>query len=285
VSISAHLPCLSGCETGEAHVIVASVTVLLFICYLVEMHLQSDLLRIAGISTATMPPEADIKKRIGRKLTKKRREGHQVTMEIPERFKDGDDADEDCTAPKGQNMYMNQSVFGMIAAAGSQVDFNARFDGQSSEDEDAQADSSSREEDMETGNKPRPEQISAPSKPEKHRRKFSENKIIRSLPHLGRKGSKSKTSPHRTASPAALESPSIEVTPTMPRGQPVMSQMLEAQVELSSRPSFDVPRGSEEPGKLEAHEEGASSNLAIRLMEIFEFDKPEEVIEGLHHRT
>jgi sterol 3beta-glucosyltransferase len=247
------------------------------------MHLQTGLLRIAGISTATMPPEADIKKRIGRKLTKKRREGHRVTMEIPERFKDGDDADEDCTAPKGQNLYMNQSVFGMIAAAGSQVDFNARFDGQSSEDEDAQADSSSPEESMETGNKSHQPQDSATTKPEKHRRKFSENKIIRSLPHLGRKGSKSTASPRRTASPlVGPESPSVEVTPTMPRGPPVMSQMLEAQAELSSRPSFDIPRRSEDPGKLDTLEEAGSSSLAIRLMEIFEFDKPEEVIEGQH---
>jgi len=249
------------------------------------MHLQTGLLRIAGISTATMPPEADAKKRIGRKLTKKRREGHQVTMEIPERFKDGDDADEDCTAPTGQNMYMNQSVFGMIAAAGSQVDFNARFDGQSSEDEDAQADTSSREDGTETGNKPRPEQTSAPSKPEKHRRKFSENKIIRSLPHLGRKSSKSTTSTRRTASPPASESPSIEVTSTMSRGPPVMSQMLEAQAELSSRPSFDIPRRSEDPEKLDTLEEAGSSSLAIRLMEIFEFDKPEEVIEGQHTKN
>lgn len=266
--------------------IVASVAVVLFILIAgklsVERHLQTGLLRIAGMSATTMPPEADVKKRIGRKLTKKRREGHQVTMEIPERFKDGDDADEDCTAPKGQNVYMNQSVFGMIAAAGSQVDFNARFDGQSSEDEDAQPDSSSREEGTETDNKPRPEQTSAPLKPEKHRRKFSENKIIRSLPHLGRKGSKSTTSPRRTASPAAPESPSIEITPTMPRGPPVMSQMLEAQAELSSRPSFDIPRRSKDPEKLDTLDEAGSSSLAIRLMEIFEFDKPEEVIEGQH---
>ena len=264
--------------------IVTSVTVVLFIELAgklsVEILLQTRLLRIAGRSTATMPPEADTKKRIGRKLTKKRREGHQVTMEIPDKFKDGDDADEDCTAPKGQNVYMNQSVFGMIAAAGSQVDFNARFDGQSSEDEDAPADSSSREDSTQTESKPRLEKTSAPAKPEKHRRKFSENKIIRSLPHLGRKGSKSITQPPgRTASPATSESPSVEVTPTVPRGQPVMSQMLEAQAELSSRPSFDVPRQSEEPGKLETLE-GTSSSLAIRLMEIFEFDKPEEVIEG-----
>lgn len=264
--------------------IVASVTVV-FIYLIagklsVEMHLQTGLLRITGISTATMPPEADVKKRIGRKLTKKRREGHQVTIEIPERFKDGEDADEDCTAPKGQNVYMNQSVFGMIAAAGSQVDFNARFDGQSSEDEDVQADSSSREDGTEAGNKTRPEQSSAPSKPEKHRRKFSENKIIRSLPQLGRKHSKSTRSPRRTASPAAPESPSIEVVPTMARGPPVMSQMLEAQAELSSRPSFDIPRRPEDPEKLDRLEEAESSSLAIRLMEIFEFDKPEEVIEG-----
>jgi sterol 3beta-glucosyltransferase len=245
------------------------------------MHLQTGLLRIAGIPTVTMPPEAEIKKRIGRKLTKRRREGHQVTMEIPERFKDGDDADEDCTAPKGQNgVYMNQSVFGMIAAAGSQVDFNSRFDGVSSDDEETPADNSSREGSADAGIKPRPDQTSALSKLEKHRRKFSENKIIRSLPHLGRRGSKSAKSPQRTASPAAPESPSIEVTPTMARGPPVMSQMLEAQAELSSRPSSDIPRRSENLEKLDTVEEPKASSLAIRLMEIFEFRNPEEVIEG-----
>jgi sterol 3beta-glucosyltransferase len=83
-----------------------------------------------------MAPDEDLKKRVARKLTKRRKEGHQATMEIPERFRDGDDADEDCTAMHGTNGYMNQSVFGMIAAAGSQVDFNSRFDAQSSDEED-----------------------------------------------------------------------------------------------------------------------------------------------------
>ena len=83
-----------------------------------------------------MAPEEDLKKRMARKLTKRRKEGHQVTTEIPERFRDGEDADEDCTAPPESKAYMNQSVFGMIAAAGSQVDFNARFDAQSSDEED-----------------------------------------------------------------------------------------------------------------------------------------------------
>lgn len=204
-------------------------------------------------------------------------------MEIPERFKDGDDAEEDCTAPKGQNgVYMNQSVFGMIAAAGSQVDFNARFDGVSSEDEETPADNSLFDESPDSGNKARPGQASGSSKPEKHRRKFSENKIIKSLPHLGRKGSKSAKSPQRTASPATPESPSIEETPIIARGPPVMTQMLEAQAELSSRPSSELPRTSENLDKLNIVVESGLTSLAIRLMEIFEFDKPEEVIEGQH---
>lgn len=34
----------------------------------------------------------------------------RVTMEIPERFEDGDDVDEDCTAPKGQNGLINVEI-------------------------------------------------------------------------------------------------------------------------------------------------------------------------------
>lgn len=225
------------------------------------------------------PADADTKKRVIRKLTKKRREGHHVTMEIPEKFKDGDDADEDVTAPRGQNIHMNQSVFGMIAAAGSQVDFNARFDGQSSDDEDAPGDSSSREESVESTNKPSTDETSsARSRFDKHRRKLSEHKLLRSLPHLSVKGSKSKSETSKATSPGGPESPSIEVTPTHPRGRPVMSRMLEAEAKMSSRPSFELPR---RPAKtLNTVEETGSSNLAIRLMEIFEFEKPEEVIEG-----
>lgn len=59
-----------------------------------------------------------------------------------------------------------------------------------------------------------------------------------------------------------------------------MGQMLEAQAELSSRPSYELPRQSANQVRLSTLEETGSSSLAIRLMEIFEFDTPEEVIEG-----
>jgi sterol 3beta-glucosyltransferase len=238
----------------------------------------------------TMPPEEGLKKRVGRKLTKRRKEGHQVTMEIPERFMDGDDAEEDCTAPKGQNVYMNQSVFGMIAAAGSKVDFNARFEGQSSDDDDESGEPSPQESSQAASQiSSKTRQDSTSTKPEKHKRKLSSHKLLRSLPQLSLRPSKSKRyadgqvpgSPlegsTRDSSPQP-ESPSIEITRTTSRA-PVMGQMLEAQAELSSRPSFDSRRSSDIQQRLDAGETEASS-LAKRLMEIFQFEKPEEVIEG-----
>jgi sterol 3beta-glucosyltransferase len=57
-----------------------------------------------------------------------------------------------------------------------------------------------------------------------------------------------------------------------------MSRMLEAKAEMASRPSFDIERFSGEHSRPGVG--GDSSLLAQRLMEIFEFDEPEKVIEG-----
>ena len=226
-----------------------------------------------------MAPEEDLKKRVARKLTRRRKEGHQVTMEIPERFRDGDDADEDCTALHGTNAYMNQSVFGMIAAAGSQVDFNARFDGQSSDDEEESSELSSESTALEV-NKTQPGKQSG--KPEKHKRKFSEHKLLRSIPRLGGK-SKSKSSPKYSGSvppeqasePATSDHTSdVHFSRPYSRDAPVMSRMLEAKAEMSMRPSFDLPRDTD-------NGESGPSSLSKRLMEIFHFEKAEDVIEGI----
>jgi len=230
-----------------------------------------------------MAPEGELKKRVARKLTKKRKEGQQVTMEIPERFKDGEDADEDCTALHGGNAFMNQSVFGMIAAAGSQVDFNARFDAQSSDEEEETTEPSSQSSVLQVD---KTRQAKPSAKPEKHKRKFSENKLLRSLPRLGTKSKSKPPSRSPSASPMP-ESPSEPATPAIqvPRTQsshaPVMSRMLQAREELSMRPSFDMPRTLE--GAVNAEDEGGkgSSSLAKRLKEIFGFDTAEDVIEGI----
>jgi sterol 3beta-glucosyltransferase len=56
--------------------------------------------------------------------------------------------------------------------------------------------------------------------------------------------------------------------------------MLEARAELSMRPSFDMPRAREIGAEVGENGEPVSSSLAQRLMEIFQFEKAEEVIEG-----
>ena len=238
-----------------------------------------------------MAPEDDLKKRVARKLTKRRKEGHQVTMELPERFRDaGDDEGQDFTAPPDSKAYMNQSVFGMIAAAGSQVDFNARFDGQSSDEEEESGEPSSQssEKDVQVH---KTRQDRPAGKPEKHKRKFSEHKLLRSIPGLG---SKSKARPPPKGGSPARESssasesntPEIQVERTTShRDAPVMSRMLEAKAELSMRPSFDMQRPSFDRRATDDNGESRPSSLAKRLMEIFEFEKAEDVIEGMTYQN
>jgi len=239
-----------------------------------------------------MASEEDAKKRVGRKLTKKRKEGHQVTMIIPERFQDGDDADDDCTAvPRGRKA-LNQSVFGMItAASGSQVDFNSRFPvDMSSDDDDDQEDAegsgepSSQNSELQV-NKTRGDKT---AKLDKHRRNFSSSKLLRSFPRLAPK-TKSKSSkeegsgppsPHIN-SPTEPTAPEIELPQDIHRDMPVMGRMLEAKAEMSMRPSFDMPRpGGDNLGKAPLGN-NSSHDLAKRLMEIFHFETAEDVLEGL----
>lgn len=232
-----------------------------------------------------MAPEEDLKKRIGRRLARRRREGRRATLEFPERLQNGDDADEDCTAPDGQNMFMNQSVFGMIAAAGSQVDFNARFDGQSSDDEDESEERKSEKDTPEKG----PQRTPLPSS--QGRRKLSESRLLRTIPTISRKWSREQR-PTSTGATSPPPKPSLstqqelphetsqDALPPSPRLAPVMSQMLEARAELSQRPSFDSTRRSTEIADKEDPSSNTSASLAHKLMEIFNFEKPEEVIEG-----
>ncbi|CAG8961343.1 hypothetical protein HYFRA_00013804 [Hymenoscyphus fraxineus] len=241
------------------------------------------------------PQDGEVKSKVARKLTKRRREGHHVTMEIPERFRDGDDADMDFTRPpvEGGNAFMNQSLLGMIAnASRSQVDFNSRFNPPSSDDEDDEsAIPPSRNAGLQINKSRRqekaPEDPEKTNKPERHHlRKFSENKLLRSLSGLGtRSKSKSSRTSTRTTSPGSTgpASPTeqtphtIQLPRTASREAPVMSRMLEAKAELAMRPSSDLFR----PDNIEEddNEDKNASNLARRLMEIFDFEKPEDVIE------
>jgi sterol 3beta-glucosyltransferase len=257
-------------------------------------------------------------RRVSRKLQKKRRDGeHTPTMELPERLKDhGDQADneEEVLRPQGYGggmfMNMNQSIFGLIAAAGSQADFADRFEGQSS-DEDDESESAM----AKTVAGPKalgPVSSAAQSLAQttvllrhgaarlkhegRHRKKLAESRLLRSVPGLARitdkmkssKSAKAKSDAHVQMHPNDAEdtgappptdlAPSIEITRTESRTAPVMSRMLEARAEMAARPSFDLARLTDEPSRISDATEGPTE-LAKRLKDIFEFDRPEEVIE------
>ncbi|KAI1411609.1 glycosyltransferase family 1 protein [Hypoxylon sp. FL1857] len=253
--------------------------------------------------------ESTARRRVSKRLLKKRKEEHQPTMELPDRLKDhGDDMDEDVLPPvQGPQMFMNmnQSIFGLIAAAGSTVDFNDRFEGQSS-DEDEEADQGERirkgkEREQVAQTMILKKKSAEREKGEKQRRRLS-GQLLRSLPQLPRLATRSKfkqtksSGLQRSDSSAEGEgegegdgdgsptvdpsSPTIDVTKADREGRvaPVMSRMLEARVEMSSRPSFDLERLSGDHRRADGDETGPSL-LARKLEQIFEFDEPEEVIE------
>ncbi|GKT82202.1 LOW QUALITY PROTEIN: UDP-glucose:sterol glycosyltransferase [Colletotrichum tofieldiae] len=233
-------------------------------------------------------------------------------MELPERLKEGDDSrEEDLVPTQGPPMFMNmnQSIFGLIAAAGSRVDFHDRFE---SSDDDSADDHDDREDrahglghllhrkQRRPNNEPDVSKTTvlkkdSSSKGEKHRRKISGSKLLRSLPALPRLPRlKSKKERSKLESPSQEASDVSEARPTQPaddireedeeddrdhRLAPVMSRMLEAKAEMSARPSFDVDRRSADQLTCSDSAESNSTALARRLQDIFEFDHPEAVIE------
>lgn len=150
-----------------------------------------------------------------------------------------------------------------------------------------------------------------PISSQKHHRKISERNFFKAMPRLNLRTSSglSKTSPSlskestRKAFPDLHSPVQSPISPTSPdfdgasmsnsillrgrdpkRNAPMMSQMLEAEAQMSTRPSFDIPR----PAKLESRkqseglakeDESLSNSLAMRLMEIFHFDEAEEVLQ------
>lgn len=186
---------------------------------------------------------------------------------------------------------MNQSIFGLIAAAGSRVDFNNRFDASSSDEEDDGNQSKSsgqRHRDMsQTAVLP----PSTKDRRQGHKKRLSSHRLLKSFATLPKLKSKSHRESSRLSEPVKGTDDASETSdlssPAGPsdgtedlRLAPVMSRMLQAKAEMTSRPSFDMERRSADLRRSDDADSDDASPLAKRLMEIFEFDEPEQVIEG-----
>jgi sterol 3beta-glucosyltransferase len=240
------------------------------------------------------PPEnSKLRESLGRKLTKRKAPPRRVSMDVPERLRGDDDAQDDVTATTS-GRYMNQSIFSMITAAGSTADFQSRFDEPESESED---------EDTAGGNEglsqtvpalssvPTPSQldsrpISTPAEP-KHQRSSSKSRLITSMkshlrlkPIRERKNSSVDDDPMSASQllPARSEL-AVRRSPEPISGEaPMLSRILKAEAEAAEETAYEVAKkGQDEPVGADS-QPAKSDRLAQRLMEIFGFDEPEEVI-------
>ncbi|PGG97876.1 hypothetical protein AJ79_09048 [Helicocarpus griseus UAMH5409] len=225
---------------------------------------------------------------------------------IPERFRMGDDEQEDMTAPPtgaagraGRFPYMHQSVFSMIAAASSKHDFHARFDDDSSDAEGEDVDEQLKERPLsndggdtrdEGASSSRPtegtqedEEPTSTSAEERgrshHRRRFSEHRFLKPLSKLPLRSNKGKEPATETEATASDEPSSANAVQLVASTEaPVLSRMLDAQARFGG--SEPPPSPSERSGKgLPRRESSPASLLSARIMDIFGFDKPEKIIK------
>ena len=231
------------------------------------------------------------KKRVKRKLTKRKKPQRASSVQYPERLQVGDDTQEDVTAPKPKAPNMNQSVFSMIAAAGSRADFHARFndDSSGSEEEQEIPGIPGRHTDGDEPNKHQlnEEQVHIPGGGTGLQRdlvgKHNAN-LPRSLPKLNLRTIKEKNYMSQSCilPPAGLISPIGSINVATPRDAPVMSRMLEAQAQLRpSTPTIGLGLSTGQADALDESKKTKPVSLVTRLKEIFGFEKPEEVISGL----
>jgi sterol 3beta-glucosyltransferase len=182
-------------------------------------------------------------------------------MDLPERLKGGDDTDdEEVLAPaRGQPSFlnMNQSIFGLLAAAGSTVDFNDRFEGHSSDDDaDEQDDDNSG---------------AASPRSDKHRNRRSlYDRLDMRLPRLRDNGDTSKTtvltreSTDKTSRHRRMASGSRKLFASLPRLPKRKSKKekeapvkIESPSEEASESSSEVPVSSLSDSK---HDRDSSSD-------------------------
>lgn len=244
------------------------------------------------------------KERGSRKLMKKRKEPGKETrgmsLDIPERFKDGDDAQEDVTAPKrNDTMSMNQSLFSMIARAGqqSQVDLGSMQGVDSADsDEDGKGktpfrslDGAARLSRLSTRNDFQAplesSEVEEKGQTKQHRRALSENKLLRSLPKLRMSSKKEARAEVQHADPMSSSQflpprPSVAKAPEAPDSEQT------SRAKIRTGPSADIhvdkvrksERGSRQGSSGGLAKSKGPVMLATRIQQIFEFEDVEEVI-------
>jgi sterol 3beta-glucosyltransferase len=238
------------------------------------------------------PPDASkLRENLGRRLTKRKTVPRRVSMDIPERLKDGGDEQEDVTATR-----MNQSIFAMVSAASraSQTDFQSRFDEGSSESEDEDLEHLSRTTPAPASLPPPPTRSDRSSKDPKpkHKRDSSVNRLFKSMHKLKLKPireRKTKTSSEDMMSSSQILAPrpppQIEVDDEEEQKDyaahtseaPMMSRILMGEAEMAMSQHLE-PVSEQDVEEAASNSKLEPGDLSRRLMDIFTFEEPESII-------
>lgn len=211
---------------------------------------------------------------------------------LPARFKDGDDAQFDFTAPPpnmssrdGHPHYMQHSLISMIAAVGSGSDFRARFDDSSDSEGETVAsrkvsqrkapvqEQESAAEVTTTDQTNQGQTLQTEERGRRHQRATSDN-LLRKLSDadLQDKGYKA-----TTPGGSALALPLRQARSITPRAAPVLTRMVQAQSRFDSAAAPEQPPSRPETPSAERPQTSGSA-LSTRLMEMFGFAQPEKVL-------
>lgn len=245
------------------------------------------------------PLRDDAKRRADRRLSASMRpnsDSRPFSDQVPDRFRDGDDAQIDFTAPPqgmasrdGNVHYMQQSLFSMIAAVGSKSDFHARFEESSDSDGETEIHSRTKQRGKKSssptpvlkqdphlsnersGTKP----LGGEERGRRHQRASSDNKLLQRLPRLDSEGGANESSSQ--SSSILMAPPLRRARSATPRAAPVLSRMVEAQTNFNSESI--TPHSPPHSGNTMADQpQSSASALSTRLMEMFQFAKPEKVL-------
>ena len=243
-----------------------------------------------------------VHKRLPKKLVKKRRQD-QSNLQFPKELDLGEDADEDVTTAEGpgaQLFHLNQSVFSLVAAAGSKSNFHNQFDDGESGSDTEQEDSTSisqpstttkDQDEMKRAVKSESRRkesapVSGPhsvaesnSRRESASRRRSESKLLRSLPKVNIRTKKERNYMSQSMIlPPKREGSPVDALAATPRDAPIMSRILEAQARLEEEVEDETKIAGRRVAEPAVKEEKKPVSLEQRLKEIFSLHDAEEVV-------
>ncbi|KAJ9667911.1 Sterol 3-beta-glucosyltransferase [Coniosporium apollinis] len=224
----------------------------------------------------------------GRSLRRPGRPLRRVSVEIPDRLKGGEDEEEDVTAPKTlETQYMNQSVLSLITRVGSNMDQRSHFDenqSSGSEDEDVPAQPRTAASTVlftgapQRGRGQEREGNKSGPKPS-HQRLFKSVPKLSLLRPIKERKTARMSMDGMSDSQILPEQQSEEDTPEQLHGvAPVMSRILQAEANMEASEGPREKRASERDVGQKIPQSKTPVSLPQKLMDIFEFEAPEEVI-------